>query len=200
MSIISLVELAINSINEYKTLVSNHNREKEYGSDIVSSYNVLGENIEALSQEVEEIFSKDKSYIEHFESDEIQDFISEELNRAFNEYQKVKSDKNSEEKILLAYEWLFEVLLFTCDDEEIKSKITLDKNDITIMPPLSDNSNVIKENSKIVIKIKSGNMSDEVSLNVEEIVDDYLYCYLGDNENEEDLIIFHKSNVSKVVR
>lgn len=200
MSIISLVELAINSINEYKTLVSNHNREKEYGSDIVSSYNVLGENIEALSQEVEEIFSKDKSYIEHFESDEIQDFISDELNRAFKEYQKVKSDKNSEEKILLAYEWLFEVLLFTCDDEEIKSKITLDKNEVTLIPPKSQCEKTVKESSKVVVTIKSGNMSDAISLNVEEIVDDYLYCYLGDNENEEDLIIFHKSYVSKVVR
>lgn len=199
MSIISLVELAINSIDEYKTLVSNHNKEKEYGSDIVSSYNILGENIEALSQEVEEIFSKDKSYVEHFESDDIQDFISEELNRAFKNYLLVKKDKNSEEKILLAYEWLFEVLLFTCDDEEIKSKITLDKNGIKLVPPKNSNKSEIKEGSTVVVTIKSGNMEDEVSMNVEEVVDDYIYCYLGDNENEEDLIIFHKSVVLKVV-
>lgn len=198
MSIISLVELAMNSINEYKTLVSNHNKDKEYGSDIVSSYNVLGENIEALSQEVEEIFSRDKSYIEHFENDEIQDFISDELNKAFKNYLIVKKNKNSEEKILLAYEWLFEVLLFTCDDEEIKSKITLDKNGITLVSPADSCTEDIKENSKVVVRIKSGNMEDEVSMNVEEIVDDYLYCYLGDNEKEEDLIIFHRSYVTKV--
>lgn len=199
MSIISLVELAINSIDEYKTLVQNHNKQKEYGSDIVSTYNVLGENIEALSQEVEEIFSRDDSYIEHFENDEIQDFISDELNKAFGTYIKVKRDKNSEEKILLAYEWLFEVLLFTCDDEEIKSRITLDKNDITIVKPQASFSGTIKDHSKVIIMIKSGKMSDEISLVVEEMVDDFLYCYLGDNENEEDLIIFHKDNVLKVI-
>lgn len=199
MSIISLVELAINSIDEYKTLVQNHNKQKEYGSDIVSTYNVLGENIEALSQEVEEIFSRDESYIEHFENDEIQDFISDELNKAFETYIKVKRDKNSEEKILLAYEWLFEVLLFTCDDEEIKSRITLDKNDITIVKPQASFSGTINDHSKVIIMIKSGKMSDEISLVVEEMVDDFLYCYLGDNENEEDLIIFHKDNVLKVI-
>lgn len=199
MSIISLVELAVNSINEYIELIKNHNREKEYGSDIVSSYNVLGENIEALSQEVEEIFSKDNLYIEHFESDEIQDYISDQLNRSFNNYLTLKQIRETEEKILLAFEWFFEVMLFTCDDEEIKSRITLDKNGITIIEPKKPVADSITEGSKIIITIKSGSMTDDIILEVEEIVDDYIYCYLGDNEDENELIIFNKSSVRKVL-
>lgn len=198
MSIKSLVEISIDSIKNYKTLIDNHKGSRDYGNDIVSSYNFVGENIEALSEEIEDIFSDDKRYSEHFESDDIQDFLSEQLNLAYDEYEKLKNQKKCEEKIALAYEWFFEVMLFTTDDEEIKSKITLNSNNITLIPNTRENNFDIKEKSKVLIKISDYGKTEEMYLVVEEVVDDYLYSYLGDKDNEEDLIIFHKENVFKV--
>lgn len=198
MSIKSLLEISIDSIRTYKKLIDQHNSNKEYGNDIVSSYNLLGENIEALSEEIEEIFSNDKSYIEHFESDDIQDFISLQLNNIYNEYENLKNQKQCEEKVALAYEWLFEVMLFTCDDEEIKSKITLNSNDILLMENTLNSNQEIKEKSRIMVKINYDRKIEDIFLIVEEIVDDYIYSYIGDKENEEDLIIFNKNRVFSV--
>lgn len=198
MSIKSLLELSIGSIREYKGLIDSHKSNKEYGNDIVSSYNTLGENIEALSVEIEEIFSKDKLYNDHFEDDDIQDYISDQLNEVFEEYEALKKQKNCEEKVALAYEWLFEVMLFTSDDEELKSKITLNSNDIKMQPRDSGTIGEIKEKSKVSVKIQYDGKTEDIYLVVEEIIDDYLYCYLGDKENEQDLIIFSIDKVFKV--
>lgn len=198
MSIISLLELSIISIEKYKTLIDGHKSNKEYGSDIVSSYNVIGENIEALSQEIEDIFSNDELYNSHFESDEIQDDLSSQLNTAFERYEDLKDQKKSEEKVSLAYEWLFEVMLFTMDDEELKSKFTLNSNDIKMQPRDAGIIGEITEQSKVCVKIQYDGKTEDVYLAIEEIVDDYLYCYLGDKENEQDLIIFSVDKVFKV--
>lgn len=198
MSVSSLLEISIDSIRTYKRLIDNHKSNKDYGNDIVSAYNVLGDNIEALSEEIEEIFSNDDLYNKHFESDEIQDNISNQLNIAFDEYELHKDQKRCEEKIALAYEWLFEVMLFTMDDEELKSKITLNNNDISMQPRDSGTIGEIKEKSVVSVKVQYDGKTEDLSLVVEEIVDDYLYCYLGDKENEEDLVIFSIDKVFAV--
>lgn len=198
MSIKSLLELSLDSIRKYKNLIDCHKGSKDYGNDIVSSYNLLGENIEALSEEIEEIFSKDDLYISHFESDDIQDYISDQLNKAFDEYENLMQMKRCEEKVSLAYEWLFEVMLFASDDEELKSKITLNNNDIKMQPRDSGTIGEIRENSKVSVKIQYEGKTEDMFLVVEEIVDNYLYCYLGDKENEEDLIIFSTDKVFMV--
>lgn len=198
MSITSLLEMSIDSIKTYKRLIDNHKSNKDYGNDIVSSYNVLGDNIEALSEEIEEIFSNDDLYNKHFESDEIQDNISNQLNIAFDEYELHKDQKRCEEKIALAYEWLFEVMLFTMDDEELKSRITLNNNDISMQPRDSGTIGEINEKSVVSVKVQYDGKTEDLSLVVEEIVDDYLYCYLGDKENEEDLVIFSIDKVFSV--
>ncbi|MGL1891916.1 MAG: hypothetical protein OCD02_09835 [Spirochaetaceae bacterium] len=198
MSIKSLLEISIDSIRKYKKLIDGHTGNKEYGNDIVSSYNIIGDNIEAISEEIEEIFSNDKSYQEHFESDDIQDFISLQLNSIFDEYEILIQNKACEEKVALAYEWLFEVLLFTCDDEEIKSKITLNSNHVELLDSGLDFNNKIIEKSKVQVKVKSAGKVEELYLVVEEIVDDFLYSYIGDNENEDDLIIYPITKVFKV--
>lgn len=198
MSIKSLLEISIDSIRTYKRLIDNHKSNKDYGNDIVSSYNIIGENIEALSEEIEDIFSNDTSYNQHFESDDIQDNISKQLNLAFDEYEIHKDQKRCEEKIALAYEWLFEVMLFTMDDEELKSKITLNSNDISMQPRDSGTIGNIEEQSVVLVKVQYDGKTEDLSLVVEEIVDDYLYCYLGDKEKEEDLVIFSVDKVFKV--
>jgi len=198
MSIKSLLEISIDSIKNYKTLIDGHKSNKEYGNDIVSAYNILGDNIEALSEEIDDIFSSDESYTTHFESDDIQDYISFQLNNAFDDYEELKKQKKCEEKVSLAYEWLFEVMLFTTDDEELKSKITLNKNDIKIIDSKVNLSDKIKEKSRVKIEIEYDGQIEDIVLVVEEIVDDYLYCYLGDKENEEDLIIFNSNKVLEV--
>lgn len=198
MSIKSLLELSIDSIRTYKKLIDQHTSNKPYGNDIVSSYNLLGENIEALAEGIEEIFSNDKNYTEHFESDDIQDYISLQLNAIFDEYEELKKQKKCEEKVSLAYEWLFEVLLFTCDDEDIKSKITLNSNEISLVENFNTLDKDVTEKSRILVKIDYDGDIEEIYLVVEEVVDDYIYSYLGDKENEEDLIIFNKNRVFSV--
>lgn len=197
MSIVSLLELSIESIKEYKIMIDSHNSNKEYGSDIVNCYNIAGENLEALSDEVESIFNSDRKYNELFESDDIQDSISLFLNKAFNDYDDLRKKKNCEEKVALAYEWLFEIMLFTTDDEEIKSKITLNTNGVSLLdnPDFKLKSLMIKEKSKVMVKVQSNGKTEEIYLVVDEIIDDYLYSYLGDSSNEEDLIIFPSSKV-----
>ncbi|MBN2619034.1 MAG: hypothetical protein JXR64_12045 [Spirochaetales bacterium] len=197
MSIKSLLELSINSINNYRKLIEN-NKSKDFGSEIISAYNILGENIESLTLEIEEIFSSDKLYEKHFENDDIQDFISDQLNDAFDLYEDLIKSGNCEEKVALAYEWLFEVMLFTTDDEHIKSRITLNKNGITLQDNLGKNIPNINEKSKVMVKVESGKEIEEIYLAVEEIVDDYLYCYIGDKNDENDLIIFPIEKVFKV--
>ena len=93
MSIKSLLEISVDSIRKYKNLIDGHNNNKEYGNDIISSYNIIGENIEALSEGIEEIFSNDKNYVEHFERDDIQDFLSLQHNDDFEEYEELKKQK-----------------------------------------------------------------------------------------------------------
>lgn len=198
MSIVSLLELSIESIQKYKNMIDNHKSNKDYGSDIVNCYNNAGENLQALSDEVESIFNNDKLYNQLFEDDDVQDAISNWLNIAYNNYEKFKKQKNCEEKVALAYEWLFEIMLFTTDDEEIKSKITLNSNDIYLV----DNNSVdsidkssIKEKSKVLVKAESAGKTEDFFLIVDEVIDDYLYSYIGDASNEEDLIIYPISKV-----
>lgn len=198
MSVISLLEISIESINKYKKLIDNHNSSKEYGSDIVNAYNNIGDNIEALSEEISDIFNSDDRYNEHFENDCIQDSISEWLNRAFEDYDKLKNQKKCEEKVALAYEWLFEVMLFTSDDEEIKSKITLNSNGIILKSNKNPVTEKINSDSKVLVKVFSGGKTEDMYLKVEEVVDDYLYSYIGDMDNEEDLIIYPSTSVFKI--
>lgn len=198
MSIVSLLEISVDSIRKYKKLIDSHDSSKEYGSDIVNAYNTLGENIEALSEEVEEIFNSDKKYQSLFEDDDIQDSISNWLNSTFTEYEDLKKQKRCEEKVALAYEWLFEVMLFTTDDEDIKSKITLNSNGISLVKNTKDLSDKLKEGSKVLLKIKSEGKVEEMFLVVEEIIDDYIYSYLGDAENEHDLIIYPRECIFKI--
>lgn len=197
MSIVSLLELSIESIKMYKTMIDSHNSNKEYGSDIVNCYNVAGENLEALSDEVEAIFNNDKRYNELFENDDIQDSISLFLNKAFSDYDDLRKKKNCEEKVALAYEWLFEIMLFTTDDEDIKSKITLNINGISLLD--NNESEIetayIEEKSRVMVKVKSDSKIEEVYLIVDEVIDNYLYSYLGDASNEEDLIIYPSTKV-----
>ena len=179
-------------------MIVNNKQNREYSSEIVSAFNIIGDNIEALSVEVEEIFKSDERYHELFENDETQDYISDSLNTSFVNYKKYETSTVCEEKVLLAYEWLFEVLLFTTDDEEIKSLITVNSNHITLLETdkIIDN---IKENSKIVIKILDGKKIEELCLLVEEIVDGYVYSYLSDNAIESDLIIIPFKNIFTVI-
>ncbi len=198
MSINSLLELSVESIRKYKILIDEHKGSKEYGNDIVSCYNTLGENIEALTEEIEDVFGNDERYNNHFENDEVQDDISLWLNKAFNEYELLKEEKSCEEKVALAYEYLFEVMLFTSDDEEIKSKITLNNNDITLLKNPNPITETINEKSVVLVKVKSEGKTEEMFLEIEETIDDFLYSYLGDKENEEDLIIFPIDRVFSV--
>lgn len=198
MSIKSLLELSLSSINEYQKMVERNIGKNEYGSDVVSCYNTLGENIEALSSEIEDIFSDDDKYINHFEDDDIQDYLSDNLNIAFEEYLKLKNRAKCEEKIILAYEWLFEIMLFTTDDEELKSKITLSKNDIEMVDSSNTVTRELSAGDKISVRISYDSKIEDITLDIEDVVDDYIYSYLGDKENEDDLIIFNKSKVYKV--
>lgn len=198
MSIVSLLEISVDSIRKYKKLIDGHDSSKEYGSDIVNAYNTLGENIEALTEEVEEIFNSNKKYESLFEDDNIQDSISDWLNSAFTEYENLKKQKRCEEKVALAFEWLFEVMLFTTDDEDIKSKITLNSNGISLVKNTNELKGKLKEGSKVLLKVKSEGKVEEMYLIVEEIVDDYVYSYLGDVENEHDLIIYSRECIFNI--
>lgn len=190
MSIISLLELSVESIRTYKKLINEHTGNKDYGNDIVATYNILGENIESLNEAVEEVFANENKYEEHFEDDEIQDSISLWLNKVFSEYEELKKQKRCEEKVALAYEYLFEVMLFTSDDEDIKSKITLNSNNIELSKNNNPITSPLTEGMKVLLKIIVDGKTEDMYVIIEEILDDYIYSYIGDKENEEDLIIF----------
>lgn len=199
MDIISLFKESLKSIEDYKKMIDNHNSNKEYGSDIVTKYNEVGTNIEKLTEIIEEIFSNDESYEAFFNNDSIIDEISNILNSAFNNFSRLLSLKKCEEKVALAYEWLFEVMLFTTDDEEIKSRITLNSNGIKMIKPTTSFIGNIKEGDKISVTISSSGKSEQLTLIAEEIVDNFVYSYIGDNTDEHDLIIFDKEYISKVL-
>ena len=190
MSIISLLELSVESIRTYKKLIDEHTGSKDYGNDIVSAYNILGDNIESLNDAIEEIFADDNKYEKHFENDEIQDSISKWLHIVFDEYKELKKQKRCEEKVALAYEYLFEVMLFTSDDEDIKSKITLNSNNIELSKNPQNITTPLREGMKVLIKVIVDKKDEDMYVVVEEILDDYIYSYIGDKENEEDLVIF----------
>lgn len=199
MLILTNFKNALKSIEEYKKLIDNHKGSKDYGNEIVTKYNEIGYNIEELTNEIEEIFNNEKSYEKYFNNDDLLDEVSDSLTDAFNSFSKLLSLKKCEEKVALAYEWLFEVMLFTTDDEEIKSRITLNSNGIKVKTPTKKYTGAIKEGDKVKITILSTGKSEDITLIAEEIVDDFIYTYLGDKEDEHDLIIFNKELVNKVI-
>lgn len=198
MEIINNFKKALKAIDEYKSMIDNHKGSKDYGNDIVTKYNEIGYNIETLTSEIEDIFTDEKKYDEYFENDELLDEISDTLTDAFNKFSKLLSLKKCEEKVALAYEWLFEVMLFTTDDEEIKSRITLNSNGIKVKSNSKPFSGDVKEGDKVKIAIISSGKEEDITLVAEEIVDDFIYTYLGDKEDEHDLIIFNKEVIRKV--
>lgn len=199
MLILTNFKKALKSIEEYKKLIDGHKGSKEYGNDIVTKYNEIGYNIEELTNEIELIFNNDKSYEEYFNNDDLLDGVSDTLTEAFNNFSKLLSLKKCEEKVALAYEWLFEVMLFTTDDEDIKSRITLNSNGIKIKTPSKKYTGTINEGDKVKVDLLSSGKTEEIILLVEELVDDFIYTYLGDKEDEHDLIIFKKELVTKVL-
>lgn len=197
MSILTLFNKSLKSIEQYKKMIDSHKGNKEYGNDIVNKYNEIGYNIEELTNFIEETFSDDEKYEDYFNNDELVEDISKSLTEAFNSFSKLLSLKRCEEKVALAYEWLFEVMLFTTDNEEIKSRITLNSNGIKLKTPKNKYSGEIKEGDKIVVTVSSLGKSDDLILVAEEVVDDFIYSYIGDKEDEHDLIIFNKYYIER---
>lgn len=198
MDIISLFKQSLKSIEDYKKMIDNHKSNKEYGNDIVSKYNEIGTNIEHLTEIIENTFSNDTLYESFFDDDSTIDEISNILNSAFNNYSRLISLKKCEEKVALAYEWLFEVMLFTTDNEEIKSRITLNSNGIKLIKPSNPFKDDVKEGDKVSVTISASGISEKLTLVVEEVVDDFIYSYIGDNSDEHDLIIFNKDNINRI--
>ncbi|OQY38376.1 MAG: hypothetical protein B6229_06065 [Spirochaetaceae bacterium 4572_7] len=81
-------------------------------------------------------------------------------------------------------------MLFTSDDEDIKSKITLNSNNIELSKNNNPITSPLTEGMKVLLKIIVDGKTEDMYVIIEEILDDYIYSYIGDKENEEDLIIF----------
>lgn len=199
MDILTLFKRSLKSIEDYKKMIDSHKGNKEYGNDIVNKYNEIGYNIEELTNFIEEIFSNDKTYEDYFNNDDLVENISKSLTEAFNSFSKLLSLKKCEEKVALAYEWLFEVMLFTTDNEEIKSRITLNSNGIKLKTPKNKFIGDIKEGDKIVVTVTTVGKSDDLIIVAEEVVDDFIYAYIGDKEDEHDLIIFNKYYIERKI-
>lgn len=199
MDILTLFKRSLKSIEDYKKMIDSHKGNKEYGNDIVNKYNEIGYNIEELTNLIEEIFSNDETYEDYFNNDDLVENISKNLTEAFNNFSKLLSLKKCEEKVALAYEWLFEVMLFTTDNEEIKSRITLNSNGIKLKTPKNKFTGEVNEGDKIVVTVASVGKTDDLIIVAEEIVDDFIYAYLGDKEDEHDLIIFNKYYIERKI-
>lgn len=202
MSVKEIYLKAVKGIRSYKQQIDNHKSSERYGADIVSTYNNIGLIIEELTDELDRVFSSDKLCDAFFSDDELQDFLSDNLTELFNEYEEFKKKKKCEEKVALAYEWLFQVMLLTTDDEDIKSRITLNANDITLF--INKKSPVkagdIQVGNRVKIRIKSDGSTEELFVIVDETIDNYIYAYLGDHQQESDLIIFPADRVFQVLR